>query len=348
MAYSYYKTVTIDHTKVQTSNQTDFPVLFNSIDVDLKVTGSGGHVTDSNGYDIIFSSSTDSADKLDHEILKYIPTTGEFIAYFRQPTIHTGSDDIIYLLYGDNTISTSQENKNGVWKTAYKAVLHLNEASGTLHDSTSNANDSSTNSGLTYHATGKNGYSVSSAGSGKIYYGDTNFPTGAGVVTLQVWEKMAWNTNGGYLMGYGPIGGGAAPILYAEWNQDFLKFTQVGSNFATSGSVWDDAWHKISCEINGSTLQKFYIDGTPDTSGSLSCNFSLGLEAFLLDSPDGGAALPANIQEARVYAGLLGANWEKTEWNNESNPGTFYSLGSETPTGGGAAGQFLSPNTKYW
>ncbi len=344
MAYTYNRTVTVDHTKVITSNQTNFPVLFNSTVAELATVANGGHVTSDSGFDIIFSSSTDSADKLDHEILKYVPATGEFIAQFRQPTLHTGSDDVIHILYGDGSVTTSQENITGTWSTNYKAVWHLKEPSGTIMDSTSNDNDSTTNSGLTYHAAGKNGYSVSSSGSGVILLPNNNFPSGAAIVTLQIWEKMAWNTNGGYLMGYGPIAGGAAAILYAEWNVDFLKFTQVGGNFATSGTVWNNEWHKISLEINGSTAQQFYIDGSPDTSGALTCNFDLSRSAYLLDSPDAGAKLPANIQEARVYAGLLGANWEATEWNNQNSPSSFYQIGAEQGSGGGGSTPHFSKN----
>src|SRR5579875_367965 len=60
----------------------NFPVLISRTDADLKSAANGGLVQNSNGYDIIFTDSTETT-KLDHEIEKYVASTGEVEMWVR-------------------------------------------------------------------------------------------------------------------------------------------------------------------------------------------------------------------------------------------------------------------------
>src|ERR1700733_9172999 len=75
-SYSYMRTITIAHAQVPNTDQTNFPFLFNTTDALLASTANGGHVTNANGYDIIFTSDAAGTQKLNHEIESYNPTTG--------------------------------------------------------------------------------------------------------------------------------------------------------------------------------------------------------------------------------------------------------------------------------
>jgi hypothetical protein len=90
-AYTYYKSITVDRTKVGNAGApttlSSFPMLYSVIDANLATTANGGHVTSASGFDIIFQDSTGT--KLDHEIEKYVSTTGEFVAWVRVPTLNT-------------------------------------------------------------------------------------------------------------------------------------------------------------------------------------------------------------------------------------------------------------------
>jgi hypothetical protein len=66
--FSSQRTIVIDHTKVPNTDQANFPFLFNTTDPDLATIGNGGHVTNANGYDIIFSTDPNGLTKLDHEV----------------------------------------------------------------------------------------------------------------------------------------------------------------------------------------------------------------------------------------------------------------------------------------
>ena len=147
--YGYSRTITIASTQVPNTNQTNFPVLFSSTDPLLMNAANGGHVTNANGYDIIFTADAAGTQKLNHEIESYNGTTGQFIAWVQVPTVSHTTNTVIYLFYGNAGIVTSQENKAGVWNGNYAAVYHLgNGVAVGLNDSTSSGN-TLTNHGAT-------------------------------------------------------------------------------------------------------------------------------------------------------------------------------------------------------
>ena len=115
----------------------NYPMLFTVTDPDLRHTASGGKVTDLGGDDIIFKgldATTCGAAPpctLDHEIERYVNTTGELVAWVRIPAVNTtgaGSDTVIYMYYGNSTVTSPTENPTGVWDANYVGVWHLEEA----------------------------------------------------------------------------------------------------------------------------------------------------------------------------------------------------------------------------
>jgi len=135
--YTYYKQFTILKDMVSgSSNLTDFPLVFKKSWDDLRTTGNGGYVTDSDGYDIIF---TDEFNRLlDFEVEEYTATTGEIIAHIRIPILTYNEDTIIKVHYSNSSISSSQESVTDVWDTNFIGVYHLN---GDVDDSTVYNND---------------------------------------------------------------------------------------------------------------------------------------------------------------------------------------------------------------
>ena len=138
--YSYYKVITIDHTKVNgTGSHTNFPLLISIIDSDLD------DKAQPNGDDIAFANNTAW---LDHEIERYdpnySPTEAQLIAWVRIPFLSTSIDTTIFIFYGNSTMG-NRENPTGVWNSKYKGVWHLKEDPGPgfpgdIKDSTINGN----------------------------------------------------------------------------------------------------------------------------------------------------------------------------------------------------------------
>jgi hypothetical protein len=145
--YTYRRLITLDNALVPgRSNQADFPVLISLSDSYLRSTAFSGHVQNSSGYDILFTSASGTAVKLDYEIEKYTPSTGELVAWVKLPALFPVNNTYIYMYYGNATTSSSQENVAGVWNSNHQGVWHFDEtgASTTRNDSTSNANNALT------------------------------------------------------------------------------------------------------------------------------------------------------------------------------------------------------------
>jgi len=66
-SYAYRRTITIDHTLVPNTDQTNFPVLISGAFPDLSMTANGGNVTNATGYDIIFTSDANGMNTLPFE-----------------------------------------------------------------------------------------------------------------------------------------------------------------------------------------------------------------------------------------------------------------------------------------
>ncbi len=173
--YSFFRSITIDHTKVGTldhTDQTDFPVLVSFTDTTLKTVANGGHVQNANGYDIAFASDSSNASPLFWEIESYDGTTGTVVAWVKVPTVSHTSNTIIYVLYGNSLISSFQSDITQVWDSNYLGVYHLGNSSGlSLLDSTSHHLDG-TNNGAT-STSGQIGLAAAFTGGSNITVGTT-------------------------------------------------------------------------------------------------------------------------------------------------------------------------------
>ncbi len=187
--------MTIDNTKVSgTGSHSNFPVLISYTDADLKDTTNGGHVGQSDGGDILFTSS-DGTTQLSHEIEKYDNTTGQLIAWVKVPTLSTSADTDIYVYYG-NASSTDQWDPTNVWDSNYVLVQHMNGTSYTaLDDSTSNNNDVTAETGdPTYGSTGKIGAAVDFDGNDYVSMADSaSLSSFTSAMTIQFWAKPNQN-----------------------------------------------------------------------------------------------------------------------------------------------------------
>ena len=126
--YTYVRQIVIDHMKVPNSDQSNFPFLFSTSDPAFASTSYGGHVTNSNGYDIIFSTDPSGQTKLDYEFEEYNPKTGQVIAWIGVPLLSHTTDTTLYMFYGNSQVTSSQQNSAGdaAWtgRTKQPAVRH--------------------------------------------------------------------------------------------------------------------------------------------------------------------------------------------------------------------------------
>ena len=147
--YTNMRAITISHTKVPNTDQTNFPVLISlpaNTYADLKTTANGGSVTSANGYDIVFTSDAGGTIPLAYEREGYSGTTGAMIDWVNVPTVSHTTDTVIYLFYGNSSVTTDQSNARGTWNSNYMGVWHFpNGTTLSANDSTSNGNNGTIN-----------------------------------------------------------------------------------------------------------------------------------------------------------------------------------------------------------
>jgi len=344
--YFYRKTITIDHTKVP-STLTNFPVLVSiSNDSDLK-----NHVTSVNGYDLIFMDA--GGNKLNHELERWDGSTGTVVAWVRVPVLSSTTDTVIYMWYGNSWVTTSQENKTGVWDANYKGVWHLKEATGAnVADSTSNGNTGTpTNSPA--QTTGNIDGSLSLNGTTQYtYLGSPPSSLQPANPTVSAWINST--TGSGVILAENPAGAdydGRGYRLYLSSGKIVFFFGDAGGSWITvtgSTALNTGTWHLLTGTYDGSQL-KVYVNGVLDGAANTTEAISYADKAGYGPNPQTlyiGTRHNANnssntypgdlsnyfsgrIDEVRISNVARSADWILTEYRNQSSPSTFYTAGSE-------------------
>jgi len=337
--YAYRKVITVDHTKVP-STLTNFPVLVGiSNDNDLK-----NHVTSANGYDLVFKDG--SGTQLNHELEKWDGSTGTLVAWVKIPSLSSTTDTVIYMWYGDSGVTTSQENKTGVWDSNYKGVWHLKEATGvSIADSTSNGN-TGTPLNAPVQTTGYVDGSLSF--NGTTQYATTPITAVYQQFTLSAWIKPSsvgsgWpnimSKNSFYATSWTdwPVAFFCSAAGTSAWIQISPGTDYSTSLLATTPTFTPDQWHHVVVTYNGSTLRA-YADGAYNqvtgsyTLPSNSRNWAIGRAAFEYAGGVGNSIYKGSMDEVRICNVARSADWILTEYRSQSSPSTFYTVGSEIPT----------------
>jgi len=340
-SWGYRKKITIDYTKVSTSDLSYFAVLINTTDVAWKDTSNGGHVGQSDGGDILFTSSN-GVTKLDHEIEKYTATTGELVAWVEVPTVSASANTVIYIYYGNATCA-DQWNINGTWNeggtASIKGVWHLKEdPSGTapqIIDSTSYANNGTSAGSMTTgdQVPGQIGGSLDFDGSNDdIAIPDATCFDIYTNLTISVWVKWTKTVDATQQMvvarstnwRFGAQPGSSlwaffAPSPYPGWVP--ISGTALSQN----------AWHYMVFTYTGAT-STIYKDGSSwieqSATGNLGVDQGIYFGGWTASTYFGGIA-----DEIRIYNRALGLGEITTTHNNQSSPSTFYSVSSEETMG---------------
>ncbi|MFX0108872.1 MAG: DUF2341 domain-containing protein, partial [Candidatus Hodarchaeota archaeon] len=323
------------------------PLLIDLYDADLRTK------VQPDGDDIIFKSS---GLILSHEIeifeQSYNETHAHLVAWVKADIL-SSTDTVITMYYG-NPAAESQENSADLWNSNFKGVWHLSEdPTGTLYDSTNNSN----------HATGYNLQSddqVDGQIDGSIDFDnvqdyldcgdDSSLDVGSSDFSLSLW----FNYDGvdmGVLAGKGAVLTARRYRISIESGPGMLMAeiddnTAAKTVFSTS-TYGDNLWHHVSMVRDGNNLRLF-IDGVEDPNsptditgyGSLDELESFYINAFR--SEVGGTLgywSTANIDEVRVAKIALSPAWIATEYINQLNPNSFYSVGLEKQVGGDAGGE---------
>ncbi|MHC4230025.1 MAG: LamG domain-containing protein, partial [Planctomycetota bacterium] len=307
------------------------------------------HAQSSDGTDTASATHTDSTSQALAAVS--IRPSPQLVAWVRIPTLKYNEDTIIYMYYGNSLISTSQENVSGVWANGYLGVWHLKEdPSGTapqMQDSTS-TNHGTSGGTMTSddQLPGKFGGSLDFDGSDdEVDFSDaiigdrsawtitawiqmgpdtaddrTIYSEGATTAERLLWLRVKQsNAYVGFWYGIGPD-------PWAAW---------VGNIEATSTPVEDNQFHYVAMVQRSKTNRELFVDNVSggtnnDDPGTLThTTASIGLLRTNYDADE----FKGKIDEVRISNIDRSDDWLTTEHNNQSSPGTFYSIATEENTG---------------
>lgn len=371
--YTYCRSVTVDHTQVPNTDQTNFPVGIAVILATLATVGNGGHVQNASGFDIIFTSDNMGLSPMTWETVQYTATTGRVEYWVKVPTLSHTVDTVFYLFYGNPSVTTDQSSGASTWSNGFDEVYHMNLATGVspgkLIDSTGNNTfDASVPFTFTNVSgiTGEVGLIGQACLFGGISLGNITspamgtLPTGTSQRTVSAWINQTTcipsagsdcaDPRPGLISWGGNVSNGDRwALLAGNTSSDQHIAVEIRNGGVNStGTVANDAnWHNVvsvfpSGGVNMNDVL-FYIDGSLVGTGSVvgspsfntqSVNLEIGTITSVMISTGPISVLDGSLDEVEIANVARSADWIKTAYNNGNSILTFTTLGSEITNGG--------------
>jgi subtilisin-like proprotein convertase family protein len=353
LTFNHRKQITILDSMTPAScsgNLSNFPVHISLSGNWLKTVANGGDIYSADGYDIIFRAQ-DGVTKLDHEIEKYDGVNGTLVAWIRIPTLSNNSNTIVYMYYGNSTITTSQANPTGVWNTSYgwRAVWHLKEdpsgAAPQIKDSTSNANHGTVGGSWPSEdqVAGKIDGSLDFDAGDYVSMGDPDsLDMGTSDFSIEAWVRLdpSANPDGETIIwkGAGSPSNAGYWLFWYNLTYNFLRFTISNGDGVTTRpsvestiSIKDGLWHHVVAVADRDGYGRLYIDGQLNNSadwssygGSISTTTDFALN---VSTPEW--TMTGGLDEVRIAAVARDACWVGTSYTNESSPLASYTVEGE-------------------
>ena len=330
---SIVRSITIDHTKVPNTDQTNFPVVVTGTYLYLRTLANGGNVTSASGFDIFFSSTSNCGSILKFQRAFWSGSTGVVEFWIKIATVSHTVDTVFYLCYGSPTVTTDQSDPTNVWTNGFISVYHMGDGT-TLSgsDSTANALNGTVDVGATATAGQMDGGgSFTGNSDSKITVG-TSATFNVANITVSCWMKTSDVTGADRNMIDRDDAGANRVFQFRKSSTQKLNFIPFvsGANSITGGTTINTgAWFYVAGTYDGSNV-RIYVNGVSDATavavaGSMpSRTLGLKIGAFF----GGSQFFIGQIDEARIASSARAADWLLTEFNNQNSPSTFYTISS--------------------
>lgn len=348
-AFTYYRTITVDHTKVP-SNQSNFAVLVATTTASLATVANGGKVQSTSGYDVGFytTAACDVSSKMAWETELWTASSGLVVYWVKNSSLSSSSDTVFYLCYGDGSIGSDQSNKTAVWDSDYAGVWHFPDGSTLgLTDSTSNSLTLTNNNTVTATA----GANPLDGAAGKFngtnqYLSNASGPVfvAGSSITVSFWQLQT--TADLQAASVFTIGNHETPDriqAHAPYSDDTVYWDygdfNSGGRISTSYASQIDKWSYVVLRFDAATTaHTIFLDGASANTANSSnaptiTNTGINIGAWFGNS----IFAKTKLDEFRVSHTARSADWITTEYNSQSNPNAFFTVGAETALAGAAA-----------
>jgi hypothetical protein len=325
----------------------DFPVLVSLVE-DRNLAAAARP----DGEDLVFTLS-DGVSPLDHEITHYDPKTGQLQAWVRMPELRPGAAASFYMYYGNPGVRHRQHS-SGVWKHAYRAVWHLDEAAANGRY----AHRDATGNGNTGMPKGLDGTANSTSDARGIVGGANVFggPGDSVMVpdsdSLDVADELsveAWIHTDKAQVQMPRIVTREAATAWALGFKRHSKYAMAvmlegAERASTEANIFEEGeWTHVAFTYSRRLPRdqvRLYVNGNEAARGF----YTFGVGSNDSDIHIGGIKRNAlysfrgSIDEVRISGAAMPPGWIQTTYRNISQPGAFMSIGPETKAGLGAGG----------
>jgi hypothetical protein len=346
--YVFRRAITVAAAVVP-STQVNFPMLVSGTFAYLATFPNGGMVhntttlnTQTVPADLIFTSDAAGTTRLNWDIASYTAATGAIEAWIQIPSLSNGT--VIYMFYSNLSATTFQGAAASTWGGAFEGVWHMaNGTTQSLVDSSGNGN--TLTAGGTTAVAGMVDGASSNPGtqpSGLLVTAPTglyNLTTS----TYSVWVKMnaLTNTVGNATLELVTIGSKAASITATSGMLNLTIPTNSSYRTATSTTaITTGAWKYVVFTYTTSTVPHIYLNGvevsysTQQMGSGTDSNDSGSIGLGTLGNNNFFGSINGLLDEVRIANVVRSASWIATEYNNQSSPSTFATIGASVSMGG--------------
>jgi len=256
-------------------------------------------------------------------------TSGNSFVWIKKPTLNNNTQDFIYAYY--NCSNSNNDNVTNVWDSNYVSVLHLNQSSGILFDSTSFKNNASVISGATYNTNAKIGAGYNEYPSeSQIDINHSSSLNTPDNITVEMWLRPNGNQ-----LAYARI---SEKIYSTSWYFGTASTSGLGLELyinggsraiATSPVMVSGQWSFITFTWD-KNYPKIYVDGKLNATGSQYTTAMTGDTrnvTFGRYKDGNGYSVNGTYDEIRISNTTRSASWINASYLTELDQ--FITYGSE-------------------
>jgi hypothetical protein len=223
-------------------------------------------------------------------------------------------------MYYGNPTADNQQNIEGTWDSNFLAVHHLAETSGTAFDSTSYNNDGVPSGSPNQNVIGKIDGADFFDGS------DDHFTLPRVYTTENQFTLEAWiYPQAGARYVISQRSSTSQGVFIQITGDNYLQYYINGVSNGTSVAL--NTWYHIALTYDGSTA-KLYTNGVARSKTCAPPTWpSEGM--YLGDRSAGSRQFHGTIDEVRFSNIARTSGWVITCYNNQNNPASFITIGSE-------------------
>ena len=325
--------IIIDHTKV-TGTLINFPVL-------IKINSPNPIFlcSEDNGENIYFTGINDNIE-YPAEIEYFSKEENSLVAWVKVPILSSSVDTEFYMHY-TNSARKRTNNPKDAWDSNFVGVWHLGDSESGVLDSTGN-NDMTKTSNAPVEVDGKINKAQQFDRTNRTY-AECSTPDALAItddLTMQAWiypfETTGTNTQ--FIMARNTITTNIYYGIYRTNGTTNLGYVNVYIHGQAAGVIGISTpypvnnWYHLVVTYSKPTL-KAYLNGelvnttSINPTGTGEGNFiNIGARSNTADGTGSALGFNGNIDEVRISNIARNADWIATEYANQNDPNSFYSI----------------------